>query len=83
MYLSNFAIIVAMCNVLRGKSRCLCIIIPEDIHINPFTYESILDMDIVDLLSLYSRAKNLWVGVRKSNFTPSLFIALRITKIGR
>lgn len=35
------------------------IMTPENIHINSFMYEPILDMDIVELLELYNEVKNL------------------------
>ena len=35
------------------------IMTPENIHLNSFMYEPLLDMDIQELLNLYSRVKNL------------------------
>lgn len=32
---------------------------PEQIHLNSFMYEPILDMDIVELLNLYHKIKKL------------------------
>lgn len=32
---------------------------PENIHLNSFMYEPLLDMDIQELLNLYSRVKAL------------------------
>lgn len=38
---------------------CVNIMTPESIHLNSFMYEPILDMDIVELISLYNRVKQL------------------------
>ena len=35
------------------------IMTPENIHLNSFMYEPLLDMDVVELLDLYSRIKML------------------------
>ena len=35
------------------------IMTPENIHLNSFMYEPLLDMDIQELLNLYSRVKAL------------------------
>ena len=37
----------------------VCIMTPENIHLNSFMYEPLLDMDITELLSLYNRVKAL------------------------
>ena len=39
--------------------RRVAILTPENIHINAFMYEPIMDMDIEDLLSLYRQTKSL------------------------
>ena len=36
------------------------IMTPENIHLNSFMYEPILDMDINELLNLYQRVKSLY-----------------------
>lgn len=44
------------------KVQVMCevnIMTPENIHLNSFMYEPLLDMDIVELLELYRRVKNL------------------------
>jgi hypothetical protein len=38
------------------------IMTPENIHLNSFMYEPILDMDIVELKNLYEKTKNLFNG---------------------
>lgn len=39
------------------------IMTPENIHVNSFMYEPILDMDIVELIGLYSKIKDLGTSV--------------------
>ena len=46
----------------HDKVQVLCevnIMTPENIHLNSFMYEPLLDMDIVELLELYRRVKSL------------------------
>lgn len=38
------------------------IMTPENIHLNSFMYEPILDMDIVELISLYEKVKRIFEG---------------------
>ena len=40
---------------------------PENIHLNSFMYQPILDMDIIELKNLYSKVKDL---LNKTNEKP-------------
>ena len=48
-------------NVLAVLNE-VSIMTPENIHLNSFMYEPLLDMDIVELLKLYKKVKNLQEG---------------------